>query len=41
LLTPEQKVRQKIDEQLSKAGWVVQEYKILNLSAGLGIAVCE
>jgi len=41
LLTPEQKARQKIDKQLQQAGWIVQDLKDFNPSAGLGIAVRE
>jgi hypothetical protein len=35
---PEQKARARIDELLSKAGWVVQDRKEMNLSAGIGVA---
>lgn len=41
MLTPEQKARQKIDKQLQQAGWIVQDLKDFNPSAGLGIAVRE
>jgi len=40
-MTPEQQARQKIDAQLTASGWIVQDYKPLNLSAGPGIAVRE
>ncbi len=40
-MTPEQKARQDIDAQLLASGWVIQNYKELNLAAGLGIAVRE
>lgn len=40
-MTPEQKARESIDRKLMQAGWVVQDLKQLNLSAGLGIAVRE
>lgn len=40
-MTPEQKARQEIDRQLEKAGWIVQDYRQMNISAGLGIAVRE
>ena len=40
-MTPEQKARQRIDQQLEQAGWAVQDYADLNLSAGLGVAVRE
>lgn len=39
--TPEQQARQEIDAQLTAAGWAVQDYKDIHLSAGLGIAVRE
>ncbi|MDP1930503.1 MAG: type I restriction-modification enzyme R subunit C-terminal domain-containing protein [Gammaproteobacteria bacterium] len=38
---PEQKARDRIDRQLSAAGWVVQDKKALNFNAGVGIAVRE
>lgn len=38
---PEQKARKNIDDQLIKAGWLVQDLKDFNPSAGLGIAVRE
>ena len=41
MLTPEQKARENIDKQLIQAGWIVQDYKSINPSAGLGIAVRE
>src|SRR3972149_9590184 len=40
-MKPEEKARQKIDQQLAAAGWVVQDLKELNLGASLGIAVRE
>jgi type I restriction enzyme R subunit len=40
-LAREARARKKIDRQLSAAGWVVQGYKALNLSAGRGVAVRE
>src|SRR3984957_845922 len=40
-MTPEQKARQEIDRQLQQCGWVVQTYRDMNMSAGLGIAVRE
>lgn len=40
-MTPEEEARQNIDKQLTQAGWMVQDYKNLNPSAGLGIAVRE
>ena len=40
-MSPEQVARQQIDALLVLCGWTVQDYKKLNLSAGLGIAVRE
>jgi type I restriction enzyme R subunit len=40
-MTPETKARQVIDQKLKLAGWVIQDVKQLNLSAGLGVAVRE
>jgi type I restriction enzyme R subunit len=40
-MTPEQKARQKIDQQLDQCGWIVQDYRQMNISAGLGVAVRE
>ena len=40
-ITPEVKARQRIDEDLVQAGWIIQNKNQLNLSAGLGIAVRE
>ena len=39
--TPEQLARQKIDAQLVASGWLVQDYKAFNSSAGRGIALRE
>ena len=39
--TPEQAARDSIDKMLSKAGWVVQDNKKIDFSAGFGIAVRE
>lgn len=38
---PEQIARDAIDKQLVECGWIVQDKKRLNLSAGIGIAVRE
>lgn len=38
---PEQIARDHIDKQLLACGWIIQDKKKLNLSAGLGIAVRE
>ena len=40
-MTPEQKARQKIDQQLDQCGWMVQDYRQMNISAGRGVAVRE
>ena len=40
-LTPEQLAREQIDAMLTASGWIIQNYKALNLGAGAGIAVRE
>ena len=40
-ITPEDRARQNIDRLLADAGWVVQDKKDANLSAGRGVAVRE
>ncbi|KAA0233123.1 MAG: DEAD/DEAH box helicase [Actinobacteria bacterium] len=40
-LLPEQRARLRIDAMLEAAGWVVQDYKAVNLYAGTGVAVRE
>ena len=40
-LTPEQEAREKIDQMLEAAGWVVQNYANFDFSAGLGVAIRE
>jgi type I restriction enzyme, R subunit len=40
-LTPEARARIEIDRRLVAAGWVVQDYRRLNLGAGRGVAVRE
>jgi len=40
-LLPEQQARVRIDAMLDAAGWVVQDYRAVNLYAGLGVAVRE
>ena len=40
-MKPEDKARQNIDRQLAQCGWVVQNYRDLNITAGLGVAVRE
>ncbi|HHH35350.1 MAG TPA: type III restriction endonuclease subunit R, partial [Gammaproteobacteria bacterium] len=39
--TPEQKARDHIDAKLAQSGWVVQDKKKIDFSAGPGIAVRE
>ncbi len=38
-MTPEAKARLQIDQKLEQAGWIVQDFKQINLGAGLGVAV--
>ena len=38
---PEQQARDNIDKQLIACGWVVQNKRNINLSAGVGVAVTE
>lgn len=40
-MTPEEKTRQEIDRQLDACGWAVQDYRQMNITAGLGVAVRE
>ncbi|MCP5522096.1 MAG: DEAD/DEAH box helicase family protein [Verrucomicrobiales bacterium] len=40
-LTPEQRAREKIDAMLVASGWVVQDFKSVDFSAGRGIALRE
>lgn len=40
-LTPEQRARVEIDRKLEAAGWVIQDHKDMDLTAGRGIAVRE
>jgi type I restriction enzyme, R subunit len=39
--TPEQEAREEIDRHLVEAGWLVQNRKDINLSAGRGVAIRE
>lgn len=39
--TPEQRARQQIDAQLASCGWIVQDFKAVDLSTGRGIALRE
>ena len=38
-MTPEEKARKEIDRQLLLYGWVIQDYRKMNISAGHGVAV--
>ena len=40
-MTPEQRARQIIDAKLEQSGWIIQNMRDLNVSAGAGIAVRE
>lgn len=40
-LKPEEEARKKIDSLLELAGWLLQDYKDVNLGAGLGVAIRE
>ena len=40
-MTPEEKAREKIDQKLLLSGWTVQDFKMLNPHAALGVAVRE
>lgn len=40
-MTPEQRARQAIDAQLVACGWIVQDYKSVDFSAGRAIALRE
>lgn len=40
-MSPEEKARLVIDEQLKQSGWIIQDMKDLNLAAGRGVAVRE
>ena len=40
-ITPEDRARENIDKLLTDAGWVVQDRRKADLSAGRGIAVRE
>ena len=39
--SPEELAREKICKLLTECGWIIQDYKQLNLSAGPGIAIRE
>lgn len=38
-MLPEQLARQNIDNQLTQCGWLVQDRRDMNITAGLGVAV--
>jgi type I restriction enzyme R subunit len=38
---PEDKARETIDELLTKAGWIIRDRDMANLSAARGVAICE
>lgn len=40
-MKPEEKARQQIDGLLQQCGWLIQDYKKVDLSAGTGIAIRE
>jgi type I restriction enzyme R subunit len=40
-ITPEDRARENIDKLLTAAGWIVQDKKEANLTAGRGVAVRE
>lgn len=40
-MTPEEKARREIDRQLSQSGWIVQDRRDMNISAGPGVAIRE
>jgi len=40
-ITPEDRARQNIDKLLTDAGWLVQDQRATNLSAGRGVAMGE
>jgi len=40
-MTPEEEARQEIDRLLEAAGWLIQDFRDINLGAALGVAVRE
>jgi type I restriction enzyme, R subunit len=40
-MDPEQKARLRIDQQLTDAGWLVQDYRDMQITAGPGVAIRE
>ena len=40
-VTPEQRARQTIDTKLEQSGWIIQNMRELNITAGIGVAIRE
>ena len=40
-MTPEQRARQTIDTKLEQSGWIIQNMRELNITAGIGVAIQE
>ena len=40
-VTPEQRARQTIDTKLEQSGWIIQNMRELNITAGIGVAIQE
>src|SRR5690348_3832849 len=40
-MTPEEEARQEIDQQLDASGWIIQDYRRMNIFAGPGVAIRE
>lgn len=40
-MTPEQRARQTIDTKLEQSGWIIQNMRELNITAGIGVAIRE
>ena len=40
-MTPEAKARLQIDKKLECAGWIIQDYKNINLGVSIGVVVRE
>ena len=40
-MTPEQRARQTIDSKLEQSGWIIQNMRELNITAGIGVAIRE
>ena len=41
MMTPEQRARQTIDTKLEQSGWIIQNMRELNITAGAGVAIRE